>query len=309
MANATQDPPLSAASVDSTASPETSFGSAPVCSITPIGTVTTPARERSGTIIVRPRWDSTLAPPMRRAEASGSTSTDDSQPETETEDDEDVNIDRDRAHTSPECLGNPPQTSPHTRRAAGIITGSPPTTTTRVSLEVDAGAHTIINNRLTASMKLESRTASFPSNPTMTLPWVPLLVLQALSRVSDPHRFRTSRTACRQGAQHERHPEGPYQDEGIILRLQLLDYLSKYPHVRQGETVYCVTTSCLPSTFSWLHADPTLLILMNIPRRANPFSTHPAYCCPQPSKSQTARSPMLSERSTMPTRRGRWQRV
>ena len=218
MANATQDPPLSAASVDSTASPETSFGSAPVCSITPIGTVTTPARERSGTVIVRPRWDSTLAPPMRRAEASGSTSTDDSQPETETEDDEDVNIDRDRAHTSPECLGNPPQTSPHTRRAAGIITGSPPTTTTRVSLEVDAGAHTIINNRLTASMKLESRTASFPSNPTMTLPWVPLLVLQALSRVSDPHRFRTSRTACRQGAQHERHPEGPPSSTPRLLQ-------------------------------------------------------------------------------------------
>jgi len=105
-------------------------------------------------------------------------------------------MDRDRADTSPERAGNPPQTSPHTRRAVGIVTDSPPTTTTGVSLEVNADAHIIIKNRLTASMKLESRMASFPSNPTMTLPWVPLLVLQALSRVSDPRRFRTSRTAC-----------------------------------------------------------------------------------------------------------------
>lgn len=33
--------------------------------------------------------------------------------------------------------------------------------------------------------------------------------------------------------QHERHPEGPYRDEDVLLSLQLLAYLSKYPHVRR----------------------------------------------------------------------------
>jgi len=70
MTDATRSPPSSAASVSSTTPPETSFGSTPVHSITPIRTVIAPARERSGTIIARPRWDSTLAPPTWRVEAS-----------------------------------------------------------------------------------------------------------------------------------------------------------------------------------------------------------------------------------------------
>lgn len=35
------------------------------------------------------------------------------------------------------------------------------------------------------------------------------------------------------GVGHERHHEGPYRDEDVLLSLQLLAYLSKYPHVRQ----------------------------------------------------------------------------
>ena len=125
MTDVTQDPPSSTASVDSTTSSETSFGNTPVRSITPAGTVTVSVRERSGTIIARPHWDSTLAPPTRRAEASGSTSTDNSRPETETEDDGDVDMDRDRADTSPERVGNLPQTSSHTRRAVSIVSFEP----------------------------------------------------------------------------------------------------------------------------------------------------------------------------------------
>ena len=45
---------------------------------------------------------------------------------------------------------------------------------------------------------------------------------------------RTPRTTNVQGVQHERHPEGPYRGEDVLLSLQLLAYLNKYyPHVRQ----------------------------------------------------------------------------
>ena len=173
MTDATPSPPSSAASVDSTTSAETSFGSTPVRSITPVGTVAVSARECSGTIIARPHWDSTLAPPTRKAEASGSTSTDNSRPETETEDDGDVDMDRNRADTSPERAGNPPQTS-HTRRAVGIITNSPPATTTRVSVKVNGNARVIIDNGSTHGLvKLESRMTLVPSSPTTILPWIP----------------------------------------------------------------------------------------------------------------------------------------
>jgi hypothetical protein len=43
-------------------------------------------------------------------------------------------------------------------------------------------------------------------------------------------RFRSPRNG---GSGHERHHEGPYRDEDVLLSLQLLAYLSKYPHVRQ----------------------------------------------------------------------------
>jgi hypothetical protein len=287
MTDATQDPPSSAASADSTTSAETSFGSTPVRSITPVGTVTVSARERSGTIIARPRWDPTLAPPTRRAEASGSTSTDNSRPETETEDDGDVDMDRDRADTSPERAGNPPQTSPHTRRAVGIVTDSPPPPTTGVSLEVNADAHIIINDGPTHGLNevgvedgivslepnddfamgappgapgaiegaaptttpadLETRprpgqpdvtpravTADLPPIiPVTTVPRGTLDLPRHLNNTQIPARFRAPRATHGQGVQHERHPEGPYRDEDVLLSLQLLAYLSKYPHVRQ----------------------------------------------------------------------------
>lgn len=286
MTDATHDPPSSATSIGSTTSAETSFGGTPVRSVTPVGTVTVSVRERSGTIIARPHWDSTLAPPARRAGASGSTSTDNSRPETETEDDGDVDMDRDRADTSPERTGNP-QTSPHTRRAVGIVIDSPPTTTTGVSLEVNADAHIIINNGPTHELNevgvedgivslepnddfamgappgapgaiegpaptttptdLETRpragqpdvtpravTTDLPAMiPVTTVPRGTLDLPRHLNNTQIPARFRTPRTTHGQAVQHERHPEGPYRDEDVLLSLQLLAYLSKYPHVRQ----------------------------------------------------------------------------
>lgn len=285
MTDHSQDPPSSAASVDSTTSAETSFGGTPVRSVTPAGTVTVSVRERSGTIIARPHWDSTLAPPTRRTHASGSTSTDNSRPETETEDDGDVDMDRDRADTSPERTENP-QTSPHTRRAVGIVTDSPPTTTTGASVEVNADAHIIINNGPTHGLNevgvedgivslepnddfamgappgapgaiegaapttttdLETRprpgqpdvtpravTTDLPAIiPVTTVPRGTLDLPRHLNNTQIPTRFRAPRATHGQAVQHERHPEGPYRDEDVLLSLQLLAYLSKYPHVRQ----------------------------------------------------------------------------
>jgi len=117
MAGATQDPPSSAASVNSTTSLETSLESTLVRSA---GTFTVSAREHSRTAIARPCWDST---PTRGAEGTGSTSAGNSRPETGTEDGGDVKMDYDWADTSPERTGNPPRTS-HTRQADSIVTGS-----------------------------------------------------------------------------------------------------------------------------------------------------------------------------------------
>ena len=63
----------------------------------------------------------------------------------QTEDDGDADVDRNRADTSLKNTENP-QNSPHTRRSVGIASDSPPTTTTGVSLEVNADSHIIINN-------------------------------------------------------------------------------------------------------------------------------------------------------------------
>jgi len=330
MTDATQDPPSSAASVDSTTSAETSFGSTPVRSITPVGTVTVSARERSGTIIARTHWDSTLAPPTRRAEASGSTSTDNSRPETETEDDGDVDMDRDRADTSPERAGNIPQTSPHTRRAVGIVTDSPPTTTAGVSLEVNADAHIIINNGPTHGLNevgvedgivslepnddfamgappgapgaiegaaptttpgdLETRprpgqpdvtpravTTDLPAIiPVTTVPRGTLDLPRHLNNTQIPARFRAPRTSHGQGAQHERHPEGPYRDEDVLLSLQLLAYLSKYPHVRQH--FYKTRPSFHPATQMLANkAGPPTIVNTAVTSPSNTKETNPIF--------------------------------
>lgn len=46
-------------------------------------------------------------------------------------------------------------------------------------------------------------------------------------------RFRSPRTSTPGTLGHDRHHDGPYRDEDVLLSLQLLAYLSKYPHVRQ----------------------------------------------------------------------------
>jgi hypothetical protein len=54
-----------------------------------------------------------------------------------------------------------------------------------------------------------------------------------LNATPGPGRFRSPRPNNNGGLGHDRHPDGPYRDEDVLLSLQLLAYLSKYPHVRQ----------------------------------------------------------------------------
>ena len=50
-------------------------------------------------------------------------------------------------------------------------------------------------------------------------------------------------------------PPGPYKDEDVLLGLQLLAYLSKYPHVRQA--FYKPWSSFHPTSLGWHQANAT----------------------------------------------------
>jgi hypothetical protein len=281
-----EDPPPSIASIDTDTSTDASFTGTPDPSSAPNGLVAVPVRERSGTIVARPPYSRDEFPLRRRGGPSGSASTDNSRPETETEDDGDVDMDRDQADTSPDRRSTTTQNTPHGRRAVGIVSDSPPTTTTGASLEVNADAHIIINNGpqddlnevgveegivsldtnddfamgappgapgaidgttpVTAQDDVETRMRGGPPDVTpraTDLPALgPLPLMQPRGALDLPRhlnpvvmaggRFRPPRRDG-SGTGHERHHEGPYRDEDVLLSLQLLAYLSKYPHVRQ----------------------------------------------------------------------------
>ena len=70
---------------------------------------------------------------------------------------------------------------------------------------------------------------TLPSSPRTTVPRGTLDLTRHLNYTQIPARFRAPRTTHGKAVQHERHPEGPYRDEGVLLSLQLLAYLSKYP--------------------------------------------------------------------------------
>ncbi|KDQ58833.1 hypothetical protein JAAARDRAFT_154035 [Jaapia argillacea MUCL 33604] len=305
------DPPSSTASDTST---DTSTNSTPAGSGTPTGTVVVPGRERSGTIIARPVWDATGEPNRGRTHrqrerpplSSTSTSTDNSRPETETEDDGDIDMESNNSRD----LDNSPSPEPrmiHTataqRRAVGIVSDAPPTTT-GPSLEVNADAHIIINHPPGGMggevVGVEDGIVSLEPNDDFAMgapPGAPGAIDETPPRVPDamvgdrpdvtpragtmnlpatippfhpvvPGRVTGRDTTTRHpGAQrtpgaprvgvaelntpggtapgaaaahhhhhhHHRDPDaGPYRDEDVLLSLQLLAYLSKYPHVRQA---------------------------------------------------------------------------
>ncbi|KAJ7154793.1 hypothetical protein C8R46DRAFT_1118441 [Mycena filopes] len=74
--------------------------------------------------------------------------------------------------------------------------------------------------------------APIPTQPAVAVIPAPLAMLP-------PPGFRTARESRedRHSTHHAHahaHPTGPYRDEDVLLSLQLLAYLSKYPHVRQA---------------------------------------------------------------------------
>ncbi|KAJ7703773.1 hypothetical protein B0H16DRAFT_1829447 [Mycena metata] len=79
---------------------------------------------------------------------------------------------------------------------------------------------------------------SVPPPPTITVPPI-IPPPQTMPPPPAPRTARESRGAEDRHHAHvhvhaHAHPTGPYRDEDVLLSLQLLAYLSKYPHVRQA---------------------------------------------------------------------------
>ncbi|KAI0247708.1 hypothetical protein BJV78DRAFT_1243454 [Lactifluus subvellereus] len=260
--------------VDTSTSTDTSRHQTPAGSNTPTGAVEVPGRDRSGTIIARPIWDTTVLPPRRTHRT------------------------RDRQGTISATTDNSPerpQTSPLTRRAVAIVSDVTPDAGAGQSLGLNSDAHIIINSDVDVQgdgvedgiVALEPNDdfamGAPPGAPgaietTMTLRPTDTAVRRVLGgtdvtpravNVSLP-RGRdsddTQETPVRPNAPIARTlplpvttetipaPRCPHRDEDVLSALQLLAYLSKYPHVRQA--FYQPRTSFHPATAA-LKPQPT----------------------------------------------------
>ncbi|TDL16402.1 hypothetical protein BD410DRAFT_844448 [Rickenella mellea] len=149
-----QDNNHATSDAETSVSTDTSANATPLGSGTPTGSVVVPGRDRSGTVVARPIWD-TQPPPQpesfrlsrRRTlrararqpqQVATTSSSSTSRPETETEDDGDQDVD-----------GDIEMSQDQARRAVGIVSDSPPPNGgaggPSDSLEVDLDAHIIIN--------------------------------------------------------------------------------------------------------------------------------------------------------------------
>jgi len=294
---------------DTSTSTDTSRNQTPAGSNTPTGAVEVPGRDRSGTIIARPIWDTTTGLPTRRNQRtrdrqgtiSASTSRGASRPETETEDDGDGDLDMDPVQEATDNSPERPQTSPLTRRAVAIVSDIRTDTGAGPSLELNSDAHIIINSEADVQgdgvedgfVALEPNDdfamGAPPGAPgaietTMTLRPTDTTVRRVLGatdvtpravnvslprgRDSDDPQEATVRpnapiqrtlplpvttetvatpTRHHHHHHHHHHESGcPHRDEDVLSALQLLAYLSKYPHVRQA--FYQQRTSFHPAT-------------------------------------------------------------
>ncbi|KAI0293510.1 hypothetical protein B0F90DRAFT_1822026 [Multifurca ochricompacta] len=301
------DAASAAAGSDPDTSTDTSRHQTPAGSNTPTGAVEVPGRDRSGTIIARPIWDTSTALLPRRTHRtrdrqgtiSASTSRGASRPETETEDDADGDLDMDPSQEVTDNSPERPQTSPLARRAVAIVSDVTTDAGPGQSLELNSDAHIIINSEADVQgdgvedgiVALEPNDdfamGAPPGAPgaietTMTLRPADTAVRRVLGgtdvtpravNVSLP-RGRDSddpqETPVRPNApiprtlplpvtteivpapprhhhHHHHHESGcPHRDEEVLSALQLLAYLSKYPHVRQA--FYQPRTSFHPAT-------------------------------------------------------------
>ncbi|KAI0259124.1 hypothetical protein BC834DRAFT_661159 [Gloeopeniophorella convolvens] len=289
------DAASAAAGSDVDTSTDTSTNQTPAGSNTPTGTVEVPGRDRSGTIIARPIWDTSTALSPRRTHRtrdrqgtiSASTSRGASRPETETEDDADADLDMDTNQDTTDNSPERPQTSPLTRRAVAIVSDANPGTGAGPSLELNSDAHIIINSEADvqgdgvgdgivaleqnddfamgappgAPGAIETAMTLRPTDTAVrrtlgTTDVTPRAVNVSLPRGRDsddaqetpvrpnapmpralplPITVEPVPTPPRHHHHHHHHESGsPHRDEDVLSALQLLAYLSKYPHVRQA---------------------------------------------------------------------------
>lgn len=132
-----------------------------------------------------------------------------------------------------------PGDTPTGRGQAGLTVVTPvPRPASAVSSPVES---TPIARPQTAEARAESRGA-MPPPPTIpvhaqTTTTVPTIAAPAPTTnvAATPTQTRAAAAATpRQAHHHHHHDAGPYRDEDVLLSLQLLAYLSKYPHVRQA---------------------------------------------------------------------------
>ncbi|KZP15046.1 hypothetical protein FIBSPDRAFT_959179 [Athelia psychrophila] len=197
-------------------------------------------------------------------------SPDTSQPNTETEDDGDGDVDMDRRDDSPDprdprprradgivslepnddfAMGAPPgapgaieeggmmRRDGTIRGRAGTVMGADATPRAGVTDLPGAGATPMRRDAATltpaaARAMARSRTATALAPGDVA----PVAAMATPAAAAGTAATATGGGAVREGRHHREHAqqEGPYRDEDVLLSLQLLAYLSKYPHVRQA---------------------------------------------------------------------------
>ncbi|KIM37323.1 hypothetical protein M413DRAFT_277406 [Hebeloma cylindrosporum] len=259
-------------SSDTDVSTDNSIAATPQGSGTPTGSVVIPSRDRSGTIIARPIWDQAPTTRVRRHRElppeSPSPSTSASRADTETEDDGDIDMDRspERRHgrRAVGIVSDEPTAGPQTLQVgdvhiiindAGDVGDGGVVEDGIVSLEPNDDF--AMGAPPGAPGALEGTTPRMLRNAAEAAPDVtPRAGVVGLPMVQGHHHQRTATirgrpvvadnidttttttttTAARpsSSAHHRDTDSGPYRDEDVLLSLQLLAYLSKYPHVRQA---------------------------------------------------------------------------
>ncbi|KIY69294.1 hypothetical protein CYLTODRAFT_372850 [Cylindrobasidium torrendii FP15055 ss-10] len=183
-------------------SADTSTTSTPLGSNTPTAAVVVPGRERSGTIIARRTFD---PPPRTHRDTPASPSPSSSRQDTETEDDEED------AHVA---AADPPL-----RRTVGIVADGP----TNETIATPMDARIMISDDQTDGV--DQGIVSLEPNDDMAMGAPP---------EATPRPGITALPRSGNGTTRGSRDSGPYRDEDVLLSLQLLAYLSKYPHVRQA---------------------------------------------------------------------------
>lgn len=237
-------------------STENSTATTPVGENTPTPTIVVSARERSGTIIARPARDRQRASPSPDTDTS-------SRPETETEDDNDVDMDRSMVHTRPVAIVSDEQGTASIQvttddpiiindAEGGVENGivSLETANDDFAMGAPPGAPGAIQETTATGPRTRRAADATPRAGLVTLPMVPDRTVTGTHHRTDtiraPRNIAIADTTAPSRSSHHHHHHrdaysGPYRDEDVLLALQLLAYLSKYPHVRQAFYKPCLT--------------------------------------------------------------------